>query len=45
MNPWSIILNGYPLLLSLLVLLAIVSDSVNRRAVNLLRAWKGRRGK
>lgn len=55
MNPWSIILDfldGYPILLPLLLLLGaapamlvLLSDSANRRAVNILRAWKGPRRK
>jgi hypothetical protein len=46
MNLWSIILSGYPLTaLPLLAFLVLLSDSANRRAVRLVRAWKRPRGK
>jgi len=49
---WSTILDGNPFLLPTLLLigaavtaLVLLSDSANRRAVNILRAWKEPRGK
>lgn len=52
MSPWLILLDRYPFTLPVLLLigaalavLVLSSDSANRRAVNLLRAWKGQRKK